>query len=61
MHSVHAHFEQCLFPSFTNLLIHFLAGFVHHLFNAGRMDAPILNQLFQSNAGNLAPDGIKAG
>jgi hypothetical protein len=58
--AVNANLERGLLAIFTDALVHFLAGFLHHFFNAGRMDPSVSNQLLQRGAGDLAADRVKA-
>src|SRR5258706_1430927 len=48
-------------PFLEQLLIELLAHFLDQLFDAGRMDATVLHEPFERDAGDLAPDRIEAG
>ena len=61
MQAMHAHCKGGLLASFLNLLLNLFLCLLHHLFNTGRMDTTIVDELFQSDACNLAAHGVKAG
>ncbi len=60
VNSVYAHVETGLLPGLPDDDLHFLFGFGHHLFYAGRMNPPVRDQLLQSHSGDFPPDGIIA-
>ena len=41
--------------------VYLLPGLLHHVLDAGGVDAPVYDQLLQSQSGNLPADGIEAG
>ena len=41
--------------------VHLALGLLHHLLNAGRMNAAVLDQFLQGNAGDLPADRVKTG
>ena len=61
MQAMHANRKGCLLASLLNLLLNLFLSLLDHFFNTGRMNTTVVNQLFQSNAGNLAAHRIKAG
>ena len=48
-----------LLAGFLDGLFHVALGLLHHLLNAGGVDAAVLQQLFNGQAGGLAADGVK--
>ena len=42
-------------------VLHLAAGLLHHVLDAGGMDAAVDDELLQSHAGHFAADGVKAG
>ena len=58
---MHTHGKGGLLAGFLNLLLNLFLSLFHHLFNTGRMNTTIVDELFQCNAGNLAAHGVKAG
>ena len=60
MNTVHARLERRLLPRFLDALINLAACLLDHLFDACRMNASILNQLFERDPRHLTAYGIKA-
>ena len=58
--TAHTGLKHRLFARFLQDLVHLLAGLLHHLLDAGRVDAAIDNQLGQRDPGDLSPDGVEA-
>ena len=58
---MYADSESSLFACFLNFLLNFFLCFFNHFFDTGRMNTTIVNQFFQSNAGNFTTNRIKAG
>ena len=61
MQTVHAHSKGCLLACFLNLLLNLFLSLLHHLFNTGRMDTSIVDELLQSNTSHLTANGVEAG
>ena len=61
MKAVHVGAQARLLAFFADALLHFLAGFGHHLLDPGRMNAPVGDELFQGDAGDFPPHRIEAG
>ena len=55
----YARFESCVVARFFNLIIELLAGFLNNFFYARGMNTPVGNKFFQSQARNLAANGVK--
>ena len=60
MDAVDARIKRSLLTSLFDALVDFAFGLLDHLLDAGRMDAAILDQFLQGNAGHLAAHRIKA-
>ena len=58
---VHAGFVAGAFTLFPDGAVNLLAGLLHHVLNAGGVNPPVRNELFQRQPGDLPADGIKAG
>ena len=52
-------FIDRLFAFFLDYFIYFFFGFFHQLLNFSRLNAPVQNQIFQRQAGDLSPDRVK--
>ena len=61
MDAVHARVERGLFAHFADLHFKLLLAFVDNILNAGRMDAPVLNEAFKGHLGDLAAQGAVCG
>ena len=61
MQIVNTHFEGGLFALFLDGCVDFLLCFFHHLFDSGRMNTAVHNELFQCNSGDFSSDRIEAG
>ena len=61
MQAVDAGLKDRLLARLAHLRVDLLAGLFHHFLDAGRVDAAVGNELFQGDAGDFPPDGIKAG
>ena len=58
---MHAGIERRLLPGLLDPLIDLAPCFVYHFLNAGRMNAPVGDELLQSDAGHFSAHRIKAG
>src|SRR5699024_12068448 len=47
--------------SYLDFSFHVAPGFIHHFFNASRVDAAVLHECFECTFCNLASDWIKTG
>jgi hypothetical protein len=56
-----ANLEGGLFACFPNRLVRFRLSAVDHIFNAGRLDPTVGDELLQAEPGNFPPDGVEAG
>ena len=59
--AVHARVESGLFAHFPYLNFQLLFALVHNVFDAGRMDAAVLDEAFQGHASHLTADGTVRG
>jgi hypothetical protein len=53
--------ERRRLPFLEQLLVELLANLLHQLLDAGRVDAAVLHEALERDAGDLAADGIEAG
>ena len=58
---VHAGFDHRALAVLLDLGLHLAAGLFHRFLDAGRMDASVLNELFQRKPRDLPFDGVVAG
>ena len=61
MDAVQVGLKDGLFAGLADLVVHFLAGLLHHLLDAGGVDAAVGDQLLQGDAGDLAAHRIEGG
>ena len=61
MNTVYADFQYSGLTLFFNHCLYFTLCLFYHLFDSGRMDTSIYNQLLQCNPRNLSADRIEAG
>ena len=61
MNSVYADFQCCRLSLFPNHGFYFFLCLFDHLFDSGRMNPSVHDQLFQCNSRNFTPDRIKSG
>ena len=59
MQSVDAQVDGGAFSGFDNLVVELFFHFGHHFFDACGVDAPVGHQLVQSQAANLAANGVE--
>lgn len=57
----HPRLQGRLLPALVDEGLHLLLGLLHHLLNAARVDAAVLQELLQGHAGDLAADGVEGG
>ncbi|MBA7693414.1 hypothetical protein ES703_101996 [subsurface metagenome] len=54
-------FEDKLFPGLPESILHLFLNFLNYFLNSTGMNPSVLNQLFQSNPGNLPSYRVKSG
>ena len=60
MKVVDADLERGLFTGFLHLLLDVGRRLLEHLLDAGRVDAPVCDEVLERDAGDLATDGVEA-
>ena len=58
---MHTYRKSSLLACFFDLLFDLFLCFFNHFLDTGRMDTTVVDQFFQSNAGNLTAYGVKTG
>ncbi|OLD38046.1 MAG: hypothetical protein AUI83_24235 [Armatimonadetes bacterium 13_1_40CM_3_65_7] len=61
MQAVHPGLKGCPLSLFTDPLIKLALRLLHHFLDAGRVNAPVDDELLQCDLGDLATDGVKRG
>ena len=59
--AVYARIERCLFSGFLDALVDFAFRFVHHFLDTRGVNAPVRDQLFESDTRDLAAYRIETG
>ncbi len=57
---MNSYFNSSAFPFFLYYIIDFLLCFLHHLFNSGRMNSPVIYELLQRYFRYFSPDWIES-